>query len=80
MRKLLDFLIRKRHWFLFILLEVVSCIFLYYNQAYHRNLILGSSNTLVGHISSISGAVRSYIGLKGENEHSLNGTVSWSFR
>lgn len=67
MRKLLDFLIRKRHWFLFILLEVVSCIFLYYNQAYHRNLILGSSNTLVGHISSISGAVRSYIGLKGEN-------------
>ncbi len=68
MRKLLDFFIEKRHWFLFLLLEVVSFVLLFYNQAYHRNLILGSSNTLVGHISSISGTVRSYLGLREENK------------
>lgn len=68
MRKLLDFLIGKRHWFLFLFLEIISCVLLFYNQAYHRNLILGSSNTVVGHISSVTGGVRSYLGLREENK------------
>ena len=68
MRKLLEFLIGKRHWFLFCFLEIVSCILLFYNQDYHRNLIFGSSNTVVAQISSISGRVRSYLGLRDENK------------
>ncbi|MFR8912069.1 MAG: rod shape-determining protein MreC, partial [Parabacteroides distasonis] len=39
MRKLLEFLIGKRHWFLFILLEAVSLMLVYRNNAYQRNII-----------------------------------------
>ena len=80
MRKLLEFLIGKRHWFLFCFLEIVSCILLFYNQDYHRNLIFGSSNTVVAQISSISGRVRSYLGLRDENKALLNRTGNYNFR
>ena len=67
MHKLLEFLIGKRHWILFFLLEIVSCMLLYHNHAYQRNLMLSSSSTIVGHILSISGSAKSYMGLREEN-------------
>lgn len=64
MRKLLDFLVRKRHWFLFILLEIISVVLIYRNNAYQRSIIFSSGNIVTGHIASISGAVMSYLELK----------------
>ncbi len=42
-------------------------LLLHYN-AYQRNLILSSSNTVVGHILSVSGMATSYMGLREENK------------
>ena len=71
MRKLLDFLVRKRHWFLFVLLEIVSLMLIYRNNAYQRNIIFSSANVLTGHISSVSGYVTSYLNLHEINKELL---------
>lgn len=72
MRKLLDFLVRKRHWFLFILLEIVSFVLIYRNNAYQRSIIFSSGNLVTGHIASVSGAVTSYLNLKQTNRELLD--------
>lgn len=71
MRKLLDFLVRKRHWFLFVLLEIVSLTLVYRNNAYQRNIIFSSANVLTGHIASVSGYVTSYLNLREINKELL---------
>ncbi|MDD2437877.1 MAG: rod shape-determining protein MreC [Massilibacteroides sp.] len=64
MRKLLEFLISKRHWFLFIILEIISFILIYRNNAYQRNIIFSSANVVTGQIASLSGSITSYINLR----------------
>lgn len=71
MRKLLDFLVRKRHWFLFILLEILSLVLIYQNNAYQRNIIFSSANVAAGHISSVSSYVTSYLNLREINKELL---------
>lgn len=71
MRKLLDFLVRKRHWFLFLLLEIVSLMLIYRNNAYQRNIIFSSANVVTGHIASVSGYVTSYLNLRETNKDLL---------
>lgn len=71
MRKLLDFLVRKRHWFLFLLLEVLSLVLVYRNNAYQRNIIFSSANVVTGHIASVSGYVTSYLNLRDINKELL---------
>lgn len=72
MRKLLDFLVRKRHWFLFILLEIVSFVLIYRNNAYQRSIIFSSGNLVTGHIASVAGAVTSYLNLRQTNRELLD--------
>ncbi|MDR2041141.1 MAG: rod shape-determining protein MreC [Tannerella sp.] len=67
MRKLLEFLYEKRHWFVFIICEVLAFTLLYRYNAYQRNIFLGSAHTAFGYISSVSGTVMSYLGLREEN-------------
>ena len=71
MRKLLEFLIGKRHWFLLILLEAVSLMLVYRNNAYQRNIIFSSANVVTGYIASISGSVTSYLNLRDINKELL---------
>lgn len=71
MRKLLDFLVRKRHWFLFLLLEIVSLMLIYRNNAYQRNIIFSSANVVTGHLASASGYVTSYLNLRETNKDLL---------
>ena len=71
MRKLLDFLVRKRHWFFFILLEFVSLTLIYRNNAYQRNIMFSSANLVTGHIASVSGFVTSYLNLREINRELL---------
>lgn len=67
MRKLLEFLVSKRHWFLFIILEIVSFTLIYQNNAYQRNIIFSSANVLAGRIVSVSGSITSYMNLRDVN-------------
>lgn len=71
MRKLLDFLVRKRHWFLFILLEILSLTLVYRNSAYQRNIMFSSANMITGHVAAISGYVTSYLNLREINKELL---------
>lgn len=71
MRKLLEFIVRKRHWFLFILLEIVSMTLIYHNNAYQRNIMFSSANVITGHIAAVSGYVTSYLNLRGINKDLL---------
>lgn len=72
MRKLLDFLVRKRHWFLFILLEILSVVLIYRNSAYQRTVIFSSANIITGHVASVSGTITSYLNLKQKNRELLD--------
>lgn len=72
MRKLLDFLVRKRYWFLFMLLEIISFVLIYRNNTYQRSIIFSSGNIITGHIASISGTVTSYLNLKQINRELLD--------
>lgn len=71
MRKLLDFLVSKRHWFLFIILEIISFVLVYRNNAYQRDIIFSSANAVSGRIASISGGFTSYLNLR-EINHDLS--------
>jgi rod shape-determining protein MreC len=68
MQRLLEFLFKKRHWFVFILCEVISVMFIYRYNAYHRNVIFSSANTFAGYASSIYNYGASYIKLRGDNK------------
>lgn len=72
MRKLLDFLLRKRHWLLFFLLEVISFALIYSSKAYHRNIMFSSANVITGYITSISGNLYSYLNLREINKELLD--------
>jgi rod shape-determining protein MreC len=68
MQKLLEFLFRKRHWFVFVLCEIISVTFLYRYNTYHQNVILSSANVVVGHISFLYNYGASYIKLREANK------------
>ena len=50
MRNLLDFLKTYHHWFIFILLEIISGVLLFQYNSYHGSVWLSSSNVVVGKI------------------------------
>ncbi|MDL2282206.1 rod shape-determining protein MreC [Parabacteroides sp. OttesenSCG-928-G06] len=68
MRQLLDFIVRKRHWFLFLLLEVVAFLLIYQNSTYQRTKIITSANIVTGNILSLVGAVTNYLYLGETNK------------
>lgn len=68
MRKLLDFLLREKHWFLFFLFEFISIVLIYRNYSYQRSAILSSANFVSGHLVSLSGEIQSYINLRKVNK------------
>jgi Cell shape-determining protein len=72
MQKLFEFIIAKRHWFLFILCEIISFTLIYRNNVYQQNMMLTSANTIAGSISSVSGTVISYFDLHKVNQELLD--------
>lgn len=71
MRKLLEFLVRKKHWFLFVLLEALALLLIARGNAYQRNVFFSSANIVVAHVSSLTSALRSYMDLKLANKELL---------
>jgi len=67
MRKLLDFLISKRHWFLFFLLEVISFTLIYRSNAYQQSIMLSTANVVTANVVSLTGSVTSYLNLREKN-------------
>ena len=67
MQKLLEFLIGKRHWFVFVFFEILSFILIFQNNAYQRNVYLNSANVFSGYLLSVSSSVISYTNLHKEN-------------
>ena len=67
MRKLLDFLINKRHWFLFLLFEAISFTLVYRNNAYQQSIMFSTANVVSANIVSIGGSAASYLNLREKN-------------
>jgi len=68
MQKLLEFLIGRRHWLLFIVCEIISFTLLYRYNAYQRNVMLSSANVVTGYLMSVSSSVSSFLNLRSENK------------
>jgi len=54
MRNLLAFLVKYNHWFLFVLLEVISMVLLFRYNSYQSSVYFSSANVVTGRISSAS--------------------------
>ncbi|MDR0538643.1 MAG: rod shape-determining protein MreC [Tannerellaceae bacterium] len=67
MRKLLDFLISKVHWFLFALLEAIAFMLVYRNNAYQQSVMFSTANVISANVVSVGGMIGSYLNLREKN-------------
>ena len=63
MRNLLDFLARHNHWFLFVLLEVVSFVLVFRYNSYQGSVWFSSANAVAGKVYEARSAVDQYFSL-----------------
>lgn len=68
MRNLLDFLRKYYHWFLFILLEVISGFMLFKYNSYQGSVWLSSANQVAGMVYSAESSVTSFFSMTRANE------------
>lgn len=68
MRSILDFIIRKSHTFLFVLLEGLALTLLFCLNDSQKAAYLSSAGLISGRLLDISASVSGYFSLKGENE------------
>ena len=68
MRNLLDFLKKYHHWFLFILLEVISGVLLFQYNSYQGSVWLSSANVVVGKIYDWESRAVAFFSLTRVNE------------
>ncbi len=68
MQNLLEFLQKYHHWFLFVLLEVISLIMLFQYNSYHNSVWLSTANAAVGSINEGRAEMESYFSLSKMNE------------
>ena len=68
MRALIDLIIQKKHWFVFILLEVISLVFLFSHNGYQKSVYFTTANDVVGATYNVISGITSYLHLKEENQ------------
>lgn len=68
MRNLLDFIIRRSHWFVFLILEAFSLVMLFRFNNYQGSVYFTSANYVVGSIMKLSSDIASYLDLQTVNE------------
>lgn len=68
MRNLLEFLTRYYHWFLFVVLEVISFVLLFQYNNYQGSVWFSSANTFTGKIYEWNAAIESFFSLTKVNE------------
>ncbi len=68
MRNLLEFLAKYNHWFLFILLEVISFILLFSYNNYQGSVFFSSANAVTGKVYEYNSAVTSFFHMSQQNK------------
>ncbi len=68
MKNLLEFLSRHFHWFIFVVLEVLSLVLLFQYNSYQNSVWFSSANAVAGRIYEWSSAVESFFSLTKVNE------------
>ena len=68
MHNLIDFLQKHSHWFLFVLLEVISLVLLFQYNSYQGSVWFSSSNVVVGKCYEWSSKVNTFFSLSHVNE------------
>ena len=69
MRNLVAFLVKYNHWFVFVLLEVISIVLLFQFNNYQGSVWLTSANAVTGKVYEWESAARSYLALRETNEN-----------
>lgn len=67
MHNLLDFLAKYYIWFIFVILEVISCLLLFQYNSYQGSVWLNSSNVVTGKVLEISSDIESFFSLSKVN-------------
>ena len=67
MHNLTEFLAKHNHWFVFLVLEVVSMVLLFRYNSYQGSVWLSSANAVTGKVYEWDSAVESYFSLSGVN-------------
>ena len=68
MRNLLDFLSRYNHWFVFVMLEVVSLVLLFRFNSYQGSVWFSSANAVAGQVYEVNSDVEQFFSLVKNNE------------
>lgn len=67
MHNLTEFLAKHNHWFVFLVLEVVSMVLLFRYNSYQGSVWFSSANAVTGQVYEWDSAVESYFSLSGVN-------------
>lgn len=68
MRNLLEFLSKYNHWFVFLLLEIISAVLLFGYNSYQNSVWFSSANALAGNVYAVSAEVQSFFLLNEVNQ------------
>lgn len=68
MRNLIEFIKKYNHWFVFVLLEVVSFVLLFKFNSYQGSVWFSSANAVAGKVYEVDAAVKNYFSLTKVNE------------
>ncbi len=68
MRNLLEFFAKYHHWFLFLLLEIISFVLLFQYNSYQSSVWFSSANVVMGKVYEVESHVSSYFKLSQQNE------------
>lgn len=67
MKNLIDFFVNYKHWFVFVLLEVISLGLLFNYNGYQKSVYFTTANDVVGYVYNVISSVSSYLNLQTVN-------------
>ena len=68
MRNLLEFLAKYYNWFLFVILEIVSCLLLFQYNNYQGSVWINSANVVNGKLLELSSSIETFFSMSKANE------------
>ncbi len=71
MNRLIEFLVRYKHWFLFFILEIISLLLVFNNSIHHSAIKTSAINIISGYSNDIANRWYAYVELKEDNEKLL---------
>lgn len=72
MQNLLEFLVKNKHWFLFVLLELLSVVLLFRFNSYQGSVFFTSANYMVGCVNETEAEILQFFELKNVNAELSN--------